>query len=33
MYHVARYSRWLPPLLDIEETSVISEIVNDGGDF
>ncbi len=33
MYHVARYSGWLTQLLDIEETSVISEIVNDGCDF
>lgn len=33
MYHVSRYSVWLTPLLDIEEMSVISEIVNDGCNF
>lgn len=33
MYHVSRYSGWQTPLLDIEEMSVISEIVNDGCNF
>lgn len=33
MYHVSRYSGWLTPLLDIDEMSVISEIVNDGCNF